>query len=313
MLTPIHHSLFQPSCLAHTTPHSHHVRAEMLTPIHHSLFQPSCLAHTTPHSHHVRAEMLTPSITLCFSHHVGAEMLTFFHHSLFQPSCEDRDVNPPPIIPCFSHHVKIEMLTPHPSLLVSAIMPGTHNTTQPAATNPWAGSAGADARVPDPTTTTSTTTSAMQPSPLRQPSPSNPFTASAHNGSSPAAAYSPGQPPVDPAVQRLQGFQQGRSHSIDTGELTASARAWPRQPQTSLTQPHQSQKASLYSGPGATNFQQQNGAAAAPWPQASPVGVKGATGGSQEVDPFDVAWAAKAVNKTSPFRGKQVKQFEVQL
>ena len=67
----------------------------------------------------------------------------------------------------------------------------------------------------------------------------------------------------------------------------------------------------------------QNGAApsssstssssSAPWPSGSTVAAK-----EPGVDPFDVAWAAKAVNKPAPFgtstgSGKQVKQFEVQL
>lgn len=205
---------------------------------------------------------------------------------------------------------------------VSAIMPGAHNGPQPAVTtNPWAGS-GTNSRVPDPTMG-----SAPLPPPQPQPSPSNPFVGGAHNGA-PAAAYASASPTQQQQQlqsqqhqqqqhqQRLQEFQHSRSHSIDTGELAMPGRGWAHPQQPSPPQPQQqSQKPTLLSmvNQGGTNFQQHNGAAGS-WAQAPLAGTTGATGGkSQGVDPFDVAWAAKAVNKSSPFGGKQVKQFEVQL
>ena len=202
-------------------------------------------------------------------------------------------------------------------------MPGAQNGPLPAATNPWAGS-GINSRVPDPTMG-----SAPLPPPQPQPSPSNPFTAGAHNGIPPAAyaSASPAQQhhhqqqqqnqPHQQQQQRLHGFQHNRSHSIDTGELSMPGRNWALSQQQPREQPQQqSQKPTLLSmaHQGGVNFQQHNGAAASSWAQSPSTGTTGATGGkTQGVDPFDVAWAAKAVNKPSPFSGKQVKQFEVQL
>ena len=177
---------------------------------------------------------------------------------------------------------------------VTAVKPGS----QPAATNPWAGSV-ATSRVPDPTV-------GPAAHPPSQRSPSNPFVSSAHNGV--LASPTQQQQPL-PQQQRQQGFQHSRSHSIDTGELSFATRGWNQQQQ-------QSQKPTLLSmaRQAGTNFQQHNGAATSAWPQTATAGLGSAAAGSQGVDPFDVAWAAKAVNKPSPLTGsKQVKQFEVQL
>ncbi|KAL8611155.1 hypothetical protein ACOMHN_064445 [Nucella lapillus] len=183
-------------------------------------------------------------------------------------------------------------------------------------TNPWANNNNAaDSRIPDPSMTSVTPPAPHHPHPhpypATQASPSNPFVMSnnAHNGSPGAAGYQQQQ-------QRIQALQHSRSHSIDTGELSMAGRNWSHQHHHQ--QQHQSpgQKPTLLSmtRQGGASFQQHNGAANSGWSQPTATATTGGSrSGSQGVDPFDVAWAAKAVNKPNTFSGKQVKQFEVQL
>ncbi|XP_070179986.1 protein numb-like isoform X2 [Littorina saxatilis] len=218
------------------------------------------------------------------------------------------------------HHQQHVLMRQHTSPASHTIIPGAHSGPQPAATNPWAHS-GADSRVPDP----------HHPHPApSHPSPSNPFMGGAHNGATAAPApYSLASPSQahhqqqqrqqqqQQQQQRMQGFQHSRSHSIDTGELSMPGRGWGHH---SAQQSHKPTLLSL-ANQGGANFQQQNGAAASGWAQSGPAGTTAttATGGSraQGVDPFDVAWAAKAVGQSpttaTNFGSKQVKQFEVQL
>jgi hypothetical protein len=181
-------------------------------------------------------------------------------------------------------------------------------------TNPWASaSAGVDARVPHHPPVHYAVTS------------SNPFStagAGVNGAAYPSMAVAGAH---SHAQQRTQAFQHGRSHSIDTGDLALHPSQWPRgahqaHHQQQQQQQQQQQRPTLMAmaNPGVGH----NGAAAAaagassssgPWPSSS-TAVREPGG----VDPFDVAWAAKAVNKNppSPFSsppGKQLKQFEVQL
>ncbi|CAL1527621.1 unnamed protein product [Lymnaea stagnalis] len=118
----------------------------------------------------------------------------------------------------------------------------------------------------------------------------------------------PQQPQVGAASQQQQqhSFAHGRSHSIDTGEMSG----------------HQWQHAYQQRKPDSTMYQSQNGAVTStnsasssnPWPTSAPPAPLASAQGPG-VDPFDVAWAAKSLNKSTqnPLGAKSVKQFEVQL
>ncbi|XP_025103945.1 protein numb-like isoform X3 [Pomacea canaliculata] len=174
-----------------------------------------------------------------------------------------------------------------------------------SATNPWANSV--DRRVPDSVhgVAPSWSQASVQSQPQVQPgaNSSNPFVSSAaHNGLPATFAMPVTSPAATQQQERQQVLHHGRSHSIDTGELAGRGWSQPQRP-TLLQMAHE-----------AGSFQQHNGAAASAWPTTTPPRAQASSTG-QVVDPFDVAWAAKAVNKSppNPFGGKQVKQFEVQL
>lgn len=193
-------------------------------------------------------------------------------------------------------------------LIFAAIIPDGHRQTKHVGSNPWGGSN--DRRVPD-----STRSTHVQVWTQAHTTSSNPFvsTSAAHNGT-------PGAAPVYSVQQqqplRQQGFQHNRSHSLDSGDL--GSHGWPQHQHLpghhqSQQQPQKPTLLQMANTPG--TFQQQNGSAASASSATSRPVPAASTAASPGVDPFDVAWAAKAVTKSppNPFGGKQVKQFEVQL
>ena len=173
----------------------------------------------------------------------------------------------------------------------------SHPTAPVQQTNPWASSSTSPAH--------STTSATNWPSPKA----ANPFAnappisgASVSNGGTFAPFPEQPQPPPRSHAPHMQHI---RSHSIDTGELS-----------TNLWQGHSRQQAK----PTLLDMAQQrsfqvNGSA---WGDTAS-GVSSKPSGPN-VDPFDVAWAAKSTNRptasnNNPFnsgRGTQ-KTFEVKL
>ncbi|XP_041352785.1 protein numb-like isoform X3 [Gigantopelta aegis] len=99
-----------------------------------------------------------------------------------------------------------------------------------------------------------------------------------------------------------------RSHSIDSGQLATSSWQEQRSRNPTLLQ-LASQRSFQHNGSlgDKTNNNNWNGSRSSSGSVTSP--------SAPGVDPFDVAWAAKAANKQNPnpFGSKTVKQFEVQL
>ncbi|XP_061172872.1 protein numb-like isoform X3 [Saccostrea echinata] len=197
--------------------------------------------------------------------------------------------------------------TPSKSLTSPAFQaPSPRHTTQttvsshPAApiqqTNPWASSRGSPAHTAIPT------------SPWSTPQATNPFAnappiggATVSNG---GAFGQFSQQPQPPPRSHAPNLQHVRSHSIDTGELSTSQWQSHSRHQAKPTLMDMAQQRSF----------QVNGSA---WGESAS-GVSKPTG--PNVDPFDVAWAAKSTNRptasnNNPFssgRGTQ-KTFEVKL
>ncbi|XP_059161097.1 protein numb-like isoform X2 [Physella acuta] len=111
------------------------------------------------------------------------------------------------------------------------------------------------------------------------------------------------QQPHGQSHQQQQIFAHGRSHSIDTGEI--SGHQWQQLRKQDNT-PYQSQNGAVASSTSASSSN--------PWPTSAPP-VAFTTSQGPGMDPFDVAWAAKSLNKSNPnsLGTKSVKQFEVQL
>ncbi|XP_046337089.2 protein numb-like isoform X4 [Haliotis rufescens] len=208
--------------------------------------------------------------------------------------------------------------------------------TQPTLVRQNTTPAGYGSNVPQPTTNpwaNPATTAATPPAPQRVPSEdwpnkgatspmgsTNPFasapqtafttspTSSAVNGVPFSGEPYPKAPPAQPPMARPRPmpFQHTRSHSIDTGELSNTG--WQKTKPTLLEMAHQRsfQQNGNVSGSSQWSVSESSSSSsvASPTRQAGP-----------GVDPFDVAWAAKAANKSgsNPFGSKTVKQFEVQL
>ena len=141
---------------------------------------------------------------------------------------------------------------------------------------------------------------------------SNPFSSTV---SSHGPMLNGGQPTVAgfPASSSTALAAHGRSHSIDTGEMTGLR--W----QQGTTQPrHNASSTSHVGHNGASGSSTGSGTNTSvtsnPWPTSAPP-VPSSSAQGPGMDPFDVAWAAKSVNTASPnpFSNKSVKQFEVQL
>ncbi|XP_055880903.1 protein numb-like isoform X2 [Biomphalaria glabrata] len=110
--------------------------------------------------------------------------------------------------------------------------------------------------------------------------------------------------------QQQHAFAHGRSHSIDTGEMSSQ---------------HWQQTYQLRKPDSSSSYQSQNGAVSSTssasssnlWPTSAPAAPFTSAPGPG-VDPFDVAWAAKSLGKpaatsTNTLGSKSVKQFEVKL
>ncbi|XP_069117862.1 protein numb-like isoform X1 [Argopecten irradians] len=160
-------------------------------------------------------------------------------------------------------------------------------------TNPWASSPNpAASRVPN------------QTADMWPPTSTNPFAGAPVVNGVPSASRFP-QPPPRTLNQPHPHIQHTRSHSIDTGELSAGHN-WAMQ--------HQQKPTLLEMSANQRSFQ-QNGS---PWSNSGAVGAPSSTtttqGGKDVVDPFDVAWAAKASGKQhNPFSSSNTKAFEVKL
>lgn len=156
-------------------------------------------------------------------------------------------------------------------------------------TNPWANQPG---RVPPQTGAD-----------FWPPTSTNPFAgAPVVNGVPSAASSRFPQAPPRTLNQPHPHIQHIRSHSIDSGELS-TGHHWPS---------HQ-QKPTLLEMTGHQRSFQQNGSA---W-SSSGAAVSASSSmrdGKDTVDPFDVAWAAKASGKQhNPFASSNTKAFEVKL
>ncbi|KAH9509140.1 hypothetical protein Btru_049195 [Bulinus truncatus] len=122
--------------------------------------------------------------------------------------------------------------------------------------------------------------------------------------------FSQQQPlPGGTAQQQQYAFAHGRSHSIDSGEM--SGHQWQqtyhqRKPDGNIS--YQSQNGTVTSTSSASSSNL--------WPTSGPSVPFTSTPGPG-VDPFDVAWAAKSLGKPAPSNNtlgtKSVKQFEVKL
>ncbi|KAK3762013.1 hypothetical protein RRG08_019423 [Elysia crispata] len=142
---------------------------------------------------------------------------------------------------------------------------------------------------------------------------SNPFSSSV---SSHGPLLNGGQPTVAGfSANSMALAAHGRSHSIDTGEMTGLR--W----QQLSTQPRQNASSTTQAGNisqngegGSTASNTSTSGTSNPWPTSAPP-VPSSSAHGPGMDPFDVAWAAKSVNTASPnpFNTKSVKQFEVQL
>ena len=139
------------------------------------------------------------------------------------------------------------------------------------------------------------------------------------NGKSPAPAPPVPASQTPPAVAappaaaagRTPALAQLRSHSIDTSEMYA----WTQQQARAPTLRELANRG----GPGAVQqFQsQQNGTIGSSSSSASPAAAwkPPPSGTHNPNDPFDAAWAAKAINSTNPFQQPDTvtKAFEVKL
>ena len=107
---------------------------------------------------------------------------------------------------------------------------------------------------------------------------------------------------------RPAALQNLRSHSIDTGQLANSGWAEQKGKNPTLLQ-LASQRSFQHNGSLGDRSNNNN------WNNSSSGSGSVTSPSAPGVDPFDVAWAAKAANKQNPnpFGSKTVKQFEVQL
>ena len=120
---------------------------------------------------------------------------------------------------------------------------------------------------------------------------------------------SPASIGLSSAQQPVNLFSSSGITSISGGDSLAvsSGASWQRQPhQVIKTQASAHQ---VING----NASKITAAGSSPWPTSAPPVPSSQQGPG--VDPFDVAWAAKSVNPTTPnpFGSKSVKKFEVQL
>jgi hypothetical protein len=195
-------------------------------------------------------------------------------------------------------------------------MPAAQNF-QPAVsqtvTNPWAGTHASQFAPPNwataslpaaATDAAATNTSSYNPFATTAPSYTEPTMLNGSQRTFPQPLHGAASQPNQQQHQQQQlAFAHGRSHSIDTGEMAGVH--W--QQSHHLRKPTGAQNGAVSSTPSVASSSN-------PWPTSTP-SVPSASSQGPGVDPFDVAWAAKSVNKSNsnPFGSKSVKQFEVQL
>lgn len=199
-------------------------------------------------------------------------------------------------------------------ITTSPIFAGFQPASQPT-TNPWGGnisqfaspSWGTTASPALSTTATVTSTSSYNPFATAVPSYPQSTTVNGSQNTFPQPFHAvDSQPPRQQQQQQQQlAFAHTRSHSIDTGEIAGIH--W--QQSHPLRKPATTQNGTVVST-SSTVASSSN-----PWPTTSTPSVPSGPAQGPGVDPFDVAWAAKTVNKSNsnPFETKSVKKFEVQL
>lgn len=187
-----------------------------------------------------------------------------------------------------------------------------HPTPPLQQTNPWATpSQVVNKRVPDVWSTT-TSQDATNPFAAAPPASSGPVT----NGV-PFSGVSFPQPPPRSLNQQPHAphIQHARSHSIDTGELSSTAHHWQIR-----SQQQQQHKPTLLDLAQQRSFQVNGNTSWSNTTTHTSSSSHHSSSGGPGVDPFDVAWAAKATgttgnkqnstNATNPFASKS---FEVKL
>lgn len=170
-------------------------------------------------------------------------------------------------------------------------------------TNPWSGTSSTHTpwgTVAAPATVSSTTS--YNPFATTAPSYLQATTVSSSQNTFPQSLQ--GVTSQQQQQQQQHVFAHSRSHSIDTGEMAGIH--W--------QQTHQLRKPGTTQNGAVASTQSAVASSSNPWPTSAPP-LPSVSAQGPGVDPFDVAWAAKSVNKSNsnPFGTKSVKQFEVQL
>lgn len=219
-------------------------------------------------------------------------------------------------------------LIPFRFVISTALMPTNVPASQPWQQNstPW-GASGATAATPSLSSVASTSSHVML-NPFgnsintAQQAPSLLNGSQLQNRQPPMIQPQPSLP--TPPQQQQAPFAHGRSHSIDSGEM--SGLRWQQQASYQLHRTPLANKSLHQTSNGTTS----TSLASSPWPTTTPSHSSSLQGPG--ADPFDVAWAAKSVNKTAgsnvpsslppssssnttanPFGANTVKEFEVQL